>query len=510
MGKRHYETVVLGGGLSACVATALLARRGFRVLLVDQGELASTRSGLLPDLVLSTEGSIAMELIHAELSLGHELQGRLRSFAAGFQAILPDERVDLPGDRLSLLGEVKRAFGTEHVDLTRAFMSALDEAEREGGDLLAEAGPLPAQSFFHKRAVNSLARKHAELSQPLRDSERFKNLPDPLFGMLVALLPFVTYFDASGADRISVLRFARPVGRFLRGVHRLADDASLRELFLQHAERGRTEVIRSAVKRLDVRGDQIDLEVEGEQSSFTTDSLIDASADLSGLQTLPAKSKPKALGAMLQEAAPKGHLHAVSIEVDRDVLPPGMAENLLLANGRGRARPGDGNAAEDRPILLLSRGSTVSAPDRVRLVALHPLSSVRSHTTGTDRLDLAIRARIERLVPFLDDGHPTFTPLTGQGNSEWPLIEHPLLDPELDPLMGVSGIGFRTPQKNLYVAGPTVLPGLGTEGEYMSALQAVDAVEAQLRGKKAPKSLAERPLPATGRKSSLPPPPAAG
>lgn len=506
MAQRHYEAVVLGGGLSACIAAALLSKRGFRVLIVDQGELASTRSGLLPDLVLAAEGSLAMELVHAELSLGHELQARTRPFAAGFQAILPDERVDLPGDRLGLLGEVKRAFGPATVERTREFMSALDAAELAGGEFLAEAGPLPAEGFFQRRSVATLAKRHAALGQPLRESERFRQLPDPLFGMLIALLPFVTYLDAAPNDRISVLRFVRPVARFLRGVHRLADDASFRELLVQHAQRGRTEVIRSAIKRLDLRGDQLDLEIDGEQASFTADALIDASADLSGLQTLPAKSKAKALGLMLQEAAPKGHLHAVSIEVDRDVLPPGMAENLLLANGRGRARAEDGDATEDRPILLLSRGSAVATPERVRLVALHPLSQVRSHTQGTDRLDLAIRARIERLVPFLEDGHPSFTPLSGQGNSEWPLIEHPLLDPELDPLMGVGGTSFRTPQKNVFVAGPTVLPGLGAEGEYIAALQAVDALEAQTRGKKIPKTLAGRPVPAGGRRSSVPPP----
>lgn len=506
MAQRHYEAVVLGGGLSACVAAALLSKRGFRVLVVDQGELASTRSGLLPDLVISAEGSLAMELVHAELSLAHEIQARMRPFAASFQAILPDERVDLPGDRPGLLGEMKRAFGAPSVDVARAFFSALDAAETAGGELLAEAGPLPADGFFQRRQVAGLAKKHQDLCQPFRDSERFRQLPDPLFGMLVALLPFVTYFDAAPSDRISVLRFARPIARFLRGVHRLSDDASFRELLVQHAQRGRTEVLRSAVKRLELRGDQLDLEIDGEQATFTADSLIDASADLSGLQTLPAKVKAKALGIMLQEAAPKGHLHAVSIEVDRDVLPPGMAENLLLANGRGRSRPEDGEAAQDRPILLLSRGSAVATPERVRLVALHPLSSVRSHTQGTDRLDVAIRARIERLVPFLEDGHPTFTPLSGQGNSEWPLIEHPLLDPELDPLMGITGTAFRTPQKNIFVAGPTVLPGLGAEGEYIAALQAVDALEAIVRGKKIPKNLAGRPVPPSGRRSSMPPP----
>ena len=102
------------------------------------------------------------------------------------------------------------------------------------------------------------------------------------------------------------------------------------------------------------------------------------------------------------------------------------------------------------------------APGRARYVALHPVSEVRLHAEGLDRLERAMRARIERLVPFLNDGKPVITAATSRA--------HPLFDAELDPIAGVARVSIRTPYKNVLIAGPVVLPGLGAEGEHLSAL----------------------------------------
>ena len=53
---------------------------------------------------------------------------------------------------------------------------------------------------------------------------------------------------------------------------------------------------------------------------------------------------------------------------------------------------------------------------------------------------------------------------------------HPLYDHELDTVAGVARVSLRTPYKNVFVAGPVVLPGLGAEGELRTALAVTHAV----------------------------------
>ncbi|MCK6551660.1 hypothetical protein L6R52_37855, partial [Myxococcota bacterium] len=79
MVTRHYDAVVIGGRLSAAILAALLAKRGVRGLLLDQGELATTDGRRLDDLVPSEQGSLAMELVTSELGIREDLKvkGRL-------------------------------------------------------------------------------------------------------------------------------------------------------------------------------------------------------------------------------------------------------------------------------------------------------------------------------------------------------------------------------------------------------------------------------------------------
>jgi hypothetical protein len=183
----------------------------------------------------------------------------------------------------------------------------------------------------------------------------------------------------------------------------------------------------------------------------------------------------------------------LAIEVDRAVIPPGMADYVILLNGRKDPTRFEGDPeAEDRPILVNTRVLT-STPSRMLLIAVHPVSAARAHAGRIEQLDEAIRARVERLIPFMSEGAPVMQPLSGRGVREArPFLAHPLFEPDMDPLAGITGIPMRTSFKNVFLAGPAVMPGLGIEGEYLTALQAADACEAVGTGVKRPKTLAQR------------------
>jgi glycine/D-amino acid oxidase-like deaminating enzyme len=493
MTTRHYDALVIGGRLSACITAALMAKRGMRGLLIDQGELSSLDGKLLPDVVLSEQGSLAMELVHSELGVREDLKVRCQSVTPTFQAIFSDQRVDISLRRDETQRDLRRAFGPTAASFSRLF-AELDEAEGRAGQFLATAGELPPSGFFGKRAASQIAKRHSDLLQTIEQSGIFKDAPTELQEIALAPLPFLTHIDGKRASDVPLARFVRPVGRFFRGISHLDEGKSLRELFLDVAKRKGFEIKRSAVETVETKGKSLSVRVAGSRDDLiTADVLVDCSADLSGLDTIPHKQQSKELALMLQAAKPRGFLHALAIEVDRAVIPPGMAEYVILLNGRrDPSRFEDDPDAEDRPILVNSR-ILAATPSRTLLIAVHPVSSVRAHSQRMEQLDEAIRARVERLIPFLSEGAPVMHTLSGRGGKEArPFLAHPLFEPDLDPLAGITGISMRTTFNNVFVAGPAVMPGLGIEGEYFSALQAADACEALGKGVKRPKTLAQR------------------
>lgn len=497
MTVRHYDVVVIGGRLSATIVAALLAKRGLRGLVIDQGELASIDGRLLPDLILSEQGSLAMELVHSELGIREDLKVHAQPIAPTIQAIFPDQRVDLYPTRGPLSGELRRAFGPA-AETFIAAIERIEEFERDAGQYLATAGELPATGFFGRRQAAQAARQHPKLLETVEACGLLQGLPQDMQEVLLAPVPFLTHIDARRPSEVPLGRFARPVARFLRGVSHLDDGRSSRDLFLELARRKGFEVKKNAVESVET-GKVLHLRVGGNRDDMiTADVVIDCSADLSGLGAIPARQQSKDLAVMLQAGKPRGFLHAVSIAVDRAVIPPGMGEYVVLLNGRKDPARFDANDpdAEDRPILLTSR-IAAGAPSRMQIIAVHPVSSTFAHTGRMERLDDIIRRRLERLVPFLAEGTPVITPLSTSAatREHRPFLAHPLFAPDLDPLAGITGISMRTSAKNIFIAGPAVMPGLGIEGEYLSALQAADACEALGSGVKRPKTLAQRVAP---------------
>jgi hypothetical protein len=297
---------------------------------------------------------------------------------------------------------------------------------------------------------------------------------------------------------MKLLHLVRPVLRLLRGAARFQDGKGLRHIFEQHARRGGFSVYQDAVEKIEYKDKRHVLALTESRRQISCDYIIDASSDLSGIEALPSKQL-RSLARTLQDARPKGALHTFAFEVDKKVVPPGMSDNVLLLNGRQKTRDASRTAAEDRPLLLLQRPTQQkstppgkSTKERIRLIALHPLSSAESHVTS--EIDNVIRARIQRVIPFLDSGNPRTQTLFSSDKKRLPaaLLAHPLYDSSADNLWGITGVSNVTPVKNVLVAGPAVIPGLGIEGEYLSSLQVCDELDRKFRGTKWPKTLSKR------------------
>jgi hypothetical protein len=459
MRTQHFEVVVLGGTTAAATIAALLAKRGVRGLLVDEGETTSGPA----DVAFADPRSSAFDLVASEIGLVRELEHERRAAAAHrVQVVFPDMRAELPIERAALLDEGARRLSAPRLGPA---LEALEALEERTAAFLAEAGELPAPGFFARQRLGGVARRHAAV---LGDGRAVLAQAGGLGEALAGLMPFLTYQDFVASEPLPALAVGRLAARFLRGLG--APPQPFGERLLEVAEKSGFERVHGAIDRLEAGAKPLRFALAKSGGALTADVLIDASTDLAGLRTISQRGRPRALGVLLEAAMPRGQLHALALELDRSVLPPPLGDFVLLLNGRRAARAGEDGApeADDRPILLLRAPLPSTPAHRARFLALHPISHVSVHAEGVERLERVMRARIERLVPFYGDGHPSL--------SRAAVRAHPLYDHELDTVAGVARVSLRTPYKHVFVAGPVVLPGLGAEGELRTALAVTHAV----------------------------------
>jgi hypothetical protein len=482
--SKHFDVVVLGGTLSASILSALFAKRGLRGVLIDQGELESIDGQLLPDIAVADAGSLAMGLVHAELNLKEDFRIKLEEITPPFQAIYPDARLDFRPERPLFFDEMHRAFGYEASTLAD-LLERINAIDKQVGTFLAGAGDMPAEGFLGRRNLRAWQKKHSELGHTEAEERLFSDGSSALRDIVLGLQPFFTHVDTVSSDNFPVARVCRSFRRLSTGLFELSSEDGLRNVFLGTSERKGFEVRLSAVESIEIKGRVVVIRLAGQRNEITGDVLVDASSDLSGLDALPSRSKNRDLANLLQSARPTGFLHRLDLVVDTACIPPGLGRNALLLDARRVSRDaGDSKTTseEDRPIWLVRTPGEEA--HRTRLTAFHPVSSVEAHATrGAAFHDVLVR-RIERLVPFLRQGHLEV--------STRPAAKKPLFDPSLDNFMGIECVPVKTPYRNVFIAGPMVLPGLGIEGDYTTALHVADAVQGMKDGKKHPKTLAER------------------
>ncbi len=479
----HYEVVVVGGTLSAAITAALLAARGLRGALLTQGELGASDLGLVPDLVPIGPASALVHHVHAATGVDAALSAGVPA-RPSFQVVYPDRRLDFDPGVEHQSGELARCFGPDAADAWARFAGALRGLDAAAEAWLGAMAAYPPDGFFARRSAAAAARRHPEVAGTERSEALLAELPEPLRELALGVLPFVTRMAPPHGVAPSGAQLARGISRLLDG---LKEVGGLRQAFARRAGAAGFAVIDDAAKRVESHGTGYTLALVEGRDQLNTEALVDASADLSGLDAFPVETRRRRLADTLEAARPSARLHPFVVDLDAAVLPPPLAERVLLLNGRRRSRDA---LPHDPPILLLRR----PGPDagRVRLVALQPVTEAERHTDAAARVEPVIRARLRRLVPFYDEGRPE----TPDPRRVILPLPQPLFDPELDPIGRIGGVPTETGLKQVFVAGPAVLPGLGPEGSYLAALQAADAVERALRKIKHPRPLARRLGPA--------------
>ncbi len=474
--KNFYDAVLVGLNLPSLLAGALLAKRGFRVLLIGHAqpwpsyEARGVRFPMAP-FALPAPDSPVLARIFGELALRPTLQRRTRALTPAFQAVLPGHRVDMSTDPTKLSRELSREFpGARHAleELLRSAAHGAPAVER----LLERDLMWPPEGWFERRDFTRALR-----DLPLgAEGERRPIWPElaphePLGRVLAACVD--GELDASPR-----------VLRSLRGVLSAAelDEGGLTGLYELLIETIRHH---NGVLRLNERVDRLTIKHGALTAvhSFPSDEEIGCHHFLWALpvgKLMPLLDDRSLLAPLFAEVGEPRARYArftLNLLLRAEAIPEGMAKRALVVDHEPLwvevQRLGEHARMTLQARIDVHDGMPSLAGQRERML------------DGLTTLSPFLRDHLE-LMDSPHDGLPIQEVKTGEsimpseaGRRGPDTMELVYTFPQTR-IHGTVALDVRTPIKRLFLCNTQVVPGLDFEGTLLSAYSAARAVTRSL------------------------------
>ena len=477
MDTNYYDVIVCGGELTGLIAAALLGRRGFRVLLVGHdadrptfqagGHTLPRGPALLPSL-----DSPPVARVLNELNCVQVVRRRAPALQPGFQVVLPRHRFDVPDDEDALRAELRREFGGDAATILSA-TARLHETSAVLEPVLGSELTLPADGFWERREVARL-----ESLLPKLGTDLLAPLPHEHPWRAVVAAP-AALSGAFGPNDLGTVTQARSFVLARRGLHRLeGGTTALHALFLDKlgTYAGERRERLTPVEIVQRRGKAVGIRFRPRDETIGAEHLIWA-GPAAAMYALCGEKARKG-----REAATGLHVacyrYGLALLVAAEAIPEGMGSRVFLI--ADPARP----LLEENAIAVTVAPSSGRDGGRVHVWAecLVPAPAVDGGPGYLRAVRGRVRKQLAKLIPFFQDhmavlaspydGLPPELPAGAKGPpaAAVPALSMPpVYSAESARPLDVTGLPHATGIKNLFLAGRENLPGLGIEGEFVSA-----------------------------------------
>lgn len=480
MDTNYYDAVVCGGELTGLMTAALLGRRGLRVLLLGgdaekatfeaAGHVLSRGPALLPPVAAPHVARVLQDLNCVQV-----VKRKAPPLSPGMQIVMPHHRFDVGANDEALGRELAREFGGERAAIEAA-LGRVAQTSALVEPLLSTEITLPPDGFWERREVGRL-----ESLLPRRGTDLLATLPATHPMRAVVAVPGALSGAVAPQD-LGLVGQARAFDLARQGLNQLeGGEAGLRALFLEKlgtfsGERRDKLVPVELVMR---RGRAAGVRVHPRDETIGCEHLVWAgsAAALSAICTeKPPRRGPNGAPGLHVE----GYRYAISMLVGPEALPEGMASRVFLISDPGRA------LIEENALAVTVGQPAPRQPDHIPVwvECIVPAPPVDAGPGYLRALRGRVLERLETLLPFFrehlvvlasphDGLPPELSPAASKGAAPLPPLASAPLQPvyavESDSPFDVSALPHATGIKNLYLAGRENLPGLGFEGELVSA-----------------------------------------
>ncbi len=474
MSLNFCDLLVLGSDLSGVMAATLLAKRGMNVLVLDDEDESLPATNLVTCL-----GSRGFKSLLGKLMIPDAKLQILHENPVGCQVVFPRHRIDLFRTRPLLFKEIEREFPQEKGLLEELF-GEIDHCRENYLEEILSFFPI-GDGKERKRFIRWFQ------SFP---SEKILSLWDQCSPTLRCLLKVQLKFFSRGPlmdpPILQLLLFAPPEGDAsfsIRGGVR-----QLKQLFLDKLDYfgGMVHPLGDEPFTLTSKGREIRAAQLSRYNFPTRCRYLLGNIDIQSLyRTLPSNFLTTLFGGKRKKVAtlqPVEERRLVQYQLDREILPTPMKENVVVVNDPSAPLEGT-NYLEINFAAIPKGGSNGSNTLMTVTYPLKgPLAAEIPESATLEKIHAEIDQKVHRLIPF-SNSHlkRTFPPIPASS-------EAPELFPEENRLLEKSArrqisyapsLFFPTldsPFKNLFVVGPNILDWLGMEGKMLSSLRAVEMI----------------------------------
>lgn len=491
MTANYYDVVLIGTQLPSLLCGALLAKRGFRVLLLGHNDAPPTyrvedlRLPRAPFTFLDAHSPVARRVL-SELAIHQMFRRRATTLDPGLQIAVPGHRFDLPQEDTALEREIEREFPEVKrpvEDFHRGVVEISDEIDR----LIERDIVWPPETFLERREF-ARAAGHLRFDRHGHGHDPLAELPEAHPFRTVADIP-VRFSSDLDPDQRTPLGLTRLYGAWRRGP--VAIEGGYRWLRRTLIDKIRTytgevRIKERAARILTRRGAACAVRLAGSEEEVGC-SFVVCGEELSDvLRLVSDRAVFEEMFERLGEPQPRYFRYTLNVVVQAEGVPVGMSRDLFWV--RDAHKP----MCADNALHVVAHPADAQGRRLLCVEALLPRRGIEEVSGYREAVRERVLGSLREIVPFLDR-HLLIVDSPHDGRD----IQHVrrrALEPPAEPWrrgpktmgavygfpvrgpLGVCALPVRTPVKRLLLCNRQVVPELGMEGGFLAAWSAARVV----------------------------------